>query len=344
MAKQLNLIYAISESGSIVHISEVTSGLSCNCVCPACGSRLIAKKGKRKAKHFAHEASSNCEYGYETSLHMAAKEILLSAQTMMIPEVVVQFNGLKRIQLISREKEIKIDRVELEPKIGNIIPDIVVYSGNRKLLIEIFVTHKIDRTKLEKIKELDISTIEIDLSKCAEGITEKSLREILIENNENKYWVYNSIANKKIKKWHELSNKRTIEEIYEPTIGSDCPLRIAYGEYGSILINCNGCIYCLEINREKKYVICAGENLISEFSDVDLSIEQKKEKEKLWIENRAIEQMKNCACPYCNWGVITKKDVESGISFECDMCNRLIICNKEISKIERTTFVRKRKL
>ncbi|MBQ5523446.1 MAG: hypothetical protein IIT86_11670 [Oscillospiraceae bacterium] len=67
MAKQLNLIYAL-QNGSIVNISDVESGLKCNCVCPACGERLVAKKGNKMMHHFAHYSDANCAYGYESSL------------------------------------------------------------------------------------------------------------------------------------------------------------------------------------------------------------------------------------------------------------------------------------
>ena len=45
MKNQLNLLYALRDN-SIVSISDVESGLKCGCVCPACGERLVAKKGK----------------------------------------------------------------------------------------------------------------------------------------------------------------------------------------------------------------------------------------------------------------------------------------------------------
>lgn len=73
--KHLNLIYALKD-GLTTHISEVERGLKCGCTCPACGEKLIAKKGQYVTHHFAHQASKDCEYGYESSLHFAAKEIL----------------------------------------------------------------------------------------------------------------------------------------------------------------------------------------------------------------------------------------------------------------------------
>ena len=75
--KQLKMIYALKD-GEIVSIDDVEKGLKCNCVCPACGEPLVAKKGEHMMKHFAHHSGHSCEYGYETSLHLAAKDILLN--------------------------------------------------------------------------------------------------------------------------------------------------------------------------------------------------------------------------------------------------------------------------
>ena len=40
---------AESADGRLLHIGEVPSGLACNCVCPGCGRRMVAKKGDVQA-------------------------------------------------------------------------------------------------------------------------------------------------------------------------------------------------------------------------------------------------------------------------------------------------------
>ena len=87
--------YAISnDTGKSVHISEVEKkGLACNCICPKCKTRMIAKLGigtdkGGRTKHFAHEAESfDCDPRKvnESLLHLRAKEIIAENRRIMLP-------------------------------------------------------------------------------------------------------------------------------------------------------------------------------------------------------------------------------------------------------------------
>ena len=82
LLKTPQLVYALRE-GKLVSVDDVESGLKCGCQCPSCEAPLIARKGKHNQHSFAHASGHGCEYGLETSLHLAAKEIL--SQTDYIP-------------------------------------------------------------------------------------------------------------------------------------------------------------------------------------------------------------------------------------------------------------------
>src|SRR5579871_3017758 len=60
--------------GDLVHISEVSSGRRFDCLCPACRTSLIARKGTKLAHHFAHDAGSNCSV--ESAIHALAKRLI----------------------------------------------------------------------------------------------------------------------------------------------------------------------------------------------------------------------------------------------------------------------------
>lgn len=177
------ITYALKDD-EIVSIDDVERGLECGCVCPACKEKLIAKKGDERVHHFAHASGTECERGYETSLHLMAKEILSKASKMWLPA----------IYIVEREvfpaKEITIETVELEKRVDDIIPDIVVHTNEGDFIVEIYVTHRVDDDKLQKIKKIDMSAIEINLSELDEPISKDNFKSLLMRNSKHKYWLY----------------------------------------------------------------------------------------------------------------------------------------------------------
>lgn len=270
MAERLNLTYAMKD-GKLIHISEAERGLKCGCICPACRELVIARKGTKKMHHFAHRSSENCQYGYETSLHLAAKEILSQAKKIVIPSIDIIFYGsFKDMIRFSDATEITIERVELEHKFRNVIPDVVVYTDGKPLFIEIYVTHPVDEEKLNKLKELGISTIEIDLSGVDHSITTEELSDILLKNNPLKYWKYNAISDRYLQKFYEVADKRYIDWKHGFPYVNDCPVRSG-NETGDRradeMDDCPMCKYC--IAKFQDYILCTGRQDISSVDDLD---------------------------------------------------------------------------
>ena len=298
--KALLLTYAL-KNNNIVSIDDVESGLKCGCVCPACGEALVAKKGTKMIHHFAHHAGNTCEYGYESSLHLAAKEILSQSRTITIPAVYLDFSGsYKESILISPVKEIQIDKVELEKHFDDIIPDIVVYSGSRLLFVEIYVTHRIDESKLKKIKKEGISTIEIDLSQKDSTITQEELRSVLLSDSEEKCWKYNAVADRYWHKFLQAAEKKKIISRGFAHHVDFCPVhaREWHGKpYANVLDDCPECKYCIAITE--KAVICTGKKRISNISDFDTDEKIRVQEESDRIAKRKAEQFAHGICPNC---------------------------------------------
>lgn len=226
MTTHSKLIYALKD-GNIVSIADVPSGKKCGCVCPACGDELIARKGEKRMHHFAHRSNEDCEYGYESSLHLAAKDILSRSEKMVIPPVYVEFpQSGKPKELISKERKIPIDDVELEKRFDDIIPDIVVDSGDEHFFIEIYVTHPIDDEKLKKLKEKNISTIEIDLSKIKRDISVEELSDILLKSSDRKSWKYNAVSEKWYQRFEKASDKMPLTQRGLALHVDGCPIGI----------------------------------------------------------------------------------------------------------------------
>ena len=263
--KSLKLTYGL-KNGRITHISQVESGLECGCFCPACGDRLVAKKGGVVRHHFAHQSKDPCEYGVESALHLAAKEIVAAADEIMIPEVRLQFPHSYRSDILIHESmKVKADHVELEKRFGSIVPDVVVYSGGKKFFIEIFVTHAIDDRKYQQIKSMDISTIEIDLSGCEELPDEKELSEILLAESPLKTWVYNTVEERLLQKDICASKKMKVINRGFAKHVNDCPKRKKTWNgqiYANAMDDCLGCDSLIAWEDMSDYLFCIGNTVI----------------------------------------------------------------------------------
>lgn len=228
--------FALSIAGLPVSISEVPSGLACGCTCPGCGEPLVAKKGKKRDHHFSHSSGSECASGYESSLHLAVKAILERTKKIVLPECFVRqsyverevFNddGLSFVselafsyhdhdrRLVCKYPDqldrnyprdgyaslpgglLTFDRIAVEQREGDVVPDIIGYLKDRPMYIEVAVTHFVDDIKMEKLRKRDVSTVEIDFSDLKNsGITWDQVEEHLVNGKGRTRWLWNQRAN-----------------------------------------------------------------------------------------------------------------------------------------------------
>jgi hypothetical protein len=193
---EVELKYALFKD-SIVHISEVSSGLNLNNYrCPKCNSFLIAKKGDIRVHHFAHYNYENCQGAQETALHKLAKEILLQEKVVAIPNI----NNPEQWAFI------EFDEVKQEVRVFNLIVDVLGYFNNNELAIEIKVTHEVDLRKIAVVKEKEIDMIEIDLSSYVNtDLSRDELTTIVIETAP-RYWI-NTPTIQTTEEDNKMSNK-----------------------------------------------------------------------------------------------------------------------------------------
>lgn len=147
---EIDLSYGLKE-GSLMFIDQVERGLDCECFCPHCGGKLIAKKGEMNQHHFAHYQVENCGKGVETALHLLGKQVLLEEQRVRLPE---------------EEAIALLTAIEVERRRLGYVADIgaVLIDTGEDIDIEIKVTHGIDEEKLKKVLFNKVKMVEIDLS------------------------------------------------------------------------------------------------------------------------------------------------------------------------------------
>lgn len=242
------LVYGLKD-GKLIYIDEAENGLDCGCVCPSCGKPLIARQGQKNAHHFAHRGTNECEYVKQTNIHCMAEEIFLEEKEILLPPIIIDEGNT--YSPVFQGGKASIDSVELEKRISDFIPDIVLNINGVTLLVEIYVTHAVDEEKKAKvIKAGNCFMVEIDLSEFVhEDMTKEQLREHIHEAARTR-WIHNPIALNAINEFESSKKHYTVNP--NGTI-PNCPARVP-GEIVSFK-DCGNCIFFLGKSDDSK-VIC----------------------------------------------------------------------------------------
>ena len=261
---EFKLSYGL-RNDELLSIDEVEGGLSCDCICPACKNQLIARKGKIKAHHFAHYKSIDCLSGQETALHIISKKIIEKSKTFKTPILFYPNTSFE----IFDETEIIIDNVKLEKKIGDIIPDIIIESNSKQLLVEIVVNNSVNWQKLQRIRSENLPVIEVNAKYLFKrvynlkffGPQENQFENELVHGANYKRWLNNpkiDFIKQNLKENYaeekEVNSFKTGEIGYYNFV-NECPLekrvwksgRNSGKPYASIDHDCNTCELCVSI-------------------------------------------------------------------------------------------------
>jgi hypothetical protein len=228
---------------------------------------LVAKKGTKQEHHFAHYAAETCAGAFETSLHLAAKDILAAEGRIWLPRVAVSLGPYTQPELLSEGRSFEIGSVVVEQRVGEIVPDLILTIGGRELLVEIFVTHSVDDAKLEKIRQLGLSAIEVDLSGMPREMPRTELASVVVEGQDNKRWLNNELINAHRQRLEDLAVPRRVLNRNNRKKVERCPIKEAPwgGRYPKNvnLWGCfNNCPYMLRIEPNSlatvEFVHCLG--------------------------------------------------------------------------------------
>lgn len=176
------LTFALDESEALVHVDNVAKGNNCKCHCPHCGAPLCAKNaGQRREHHFAHAHGHECEGAYESQLHLLAKEVLQETGIIMLPPSRNGAfpSGAVRIYNIQVEKW--DDKYHIKPDVEGIM------NNGERLLIEFYVSHKVDGKKRKIIVDNHLKCMEIDIN--YQALDKKELKDFLCCSDEDRKWI-----------------------------------------------------------------------------------------------------------------------------------------------------------
>ena len=201
------------KAGILYEPTQVPNGKACECVCPACNKPLVAKQNAQ-TPHFAHAQDDNCSKGFETAVHLAAKQIIAKKMQVRLPAVIwnTPIPLQQETKKMGLESTIDLDSVVLEQHIGDITPDIIVTAGDRTYLVEIAVTHFIDDDKQRKLQRKKIPTFEIDVSGLKSVFSMAKLEEAMYsDRNYQAEWKYHPILEKLDLEAHEVERERIVK-------------------------------------------------------------------------------------------------------------------------------------
>lgn len=218
----------------MVSATDVDRGRACDCICVACHSPLVARKGEIRIAHFAHDRDTDCPSAAEAAIHWMAKQIIAEKGHIFVPHrsktkyvfgkrrvwedtlsVVVQAEGLTKIENCEVEKTI------FGSSHGSLTrrPDLIAQMNGNPLAIEICNTHAVDLQKEQWLKHHGYSVLEINVSDLASiqpDAFKKALEERLFESSKFSKWLVH-LDDKRAEEFlsgleHELRIKKQPEE------------------------------------------------------------------------------------------------------------------------------------
>jgi hypothetical protein len=149
---------------------------------------VVAKKGTEVTYHFAHEAASSCHGAAETALHRLAKEIIEQELKLWLPDVTARYH--KETRQLYPAGDVSFTRAQSEFRdLREVVPDLFIERGDRKLLVEIWVTHPCDEAKRNELMQKGIATVEIDLSKFPRNASREEVAKAVLKEA-RRHWVY----------------------------------------------------------------------------------------------------------------------------------------------------------
>lgn len=189
MSSQLPKLGAAFRDGQLVTIEDVESGLACGCVCPACGARLVARKGQVRIHHFGHHDTDACEYGVEMIAHLLAKGILDETMAFTVPPVYAMPGTCLRPY-----QERLLAEVQIERRFGGVVPDIFVRDkdGN-SLVIDTRVTHPAEQGKIHQLGQLGLFAVEVRVPRC-DVLSLAHMQRVMTTTAGLKFWLFNPEA------------------------------------------------------------------------------------------------------------------------------------------------------
>ena len=164
-------------TGRTLHINDVLKEQRTDFYCVGCGKEMIVVKSEARKKdwHFRHSEETLCTGNRDAALHNFAVQVLMENAAISISKKL-------RIPYSDPKKEIAVFGKR---------SDVTVKYDNEDVHFEVFVTHDLDKGKIDIYKTNKVKCVRIDLSdpELLAAPPEK-IKEAVLYQYKNKTFVY----------------------------------------------------------------------------------------------------------------------------------------------------------
>lgn len=205
--------WAEHKSGMMVHVDNVAQGLACDCCCPKCRERLLARHGNIRHHGFAHHSETrgaNLRICYMVTLYKLAEQIVLQKKKIYAPSYYGIFKE-RIIDFVEVRVDGRYDRMDKQPDI------VASTSDGKQFLIEFTFDYKVQRKT--PIDCRNLNCLEIDLS----GQTLETLENFLIDSYDCRRWLNNQDYFEAIESRYKEKNK--IVRVKDVLVCSLCKIK-----------------------------------------------------------------------------------------------------------------------
>lgn len=184
--------------GTLYLAHEVDNGLACRCLCPACRHPLIAaNRGTKVIPYFRHAADSDCVEGFLKGVLMKARDIVMQAKRLMLPEFDETVRDYAYSKVYTKQVqfpavEVLAEEVKAPVDEGGMEADLALWVKEHRLLVIFELAGRATSGKIRPLREAQQASIVINLS----GLELKTIHDHgafqyeVLGNPGNRRWLY----------------------------------------------------------------------------------------------------------------------------------------------------------
>lgn len=146
----------------------------------------------------SEDGELNADQRRESLLHREVKAILERTRRLRLPGWTVSDGRIGITRQVTTPPSTAILRgATLERRLGRVIPDVVAeLEAGDELLVEVTVTNHVTDERLARIRDVNLPTLEIDISRMGGRITRAQLGLLVIEELAGKTWLHHPAMEK----------------------------------------------------------------------------------------------------------------------------------------------------